>query len=190
MSDYLPKDEQSVHYIYDPHQSQTAKNVHRNWSITYADGSAAKGEVWRDVVEVAGIRSDGQEVEVAISINDRLLGEEFDGILGLGFPNINRCQGGRCTPFFHRIMDQLPLQTFAVNMKEEGEKEGSMDFGWIDSTKFKGELQYTVSGWFSIDDYSLIDAASVHRWQQWFLDHQHQRGYHWQRNSADGKDGH
>ncbi len=45
----------SGHQLYDPSASSTAKDLHKTFSLSFADGSTAKGEQFTDVVSIAGL---------------------------------------------------------------------------------------------------------------------------------------
>jgi hypothetical protein len=63
----------------------------QNWNIRYADGSFASGDVYHDVVGVGGTFVFEQAVEVATNASDELVNNAaVDGILGLGFNNLNK----------------------------------------------------------------------------------------------------
>ncbi len=45
----------SGHQLYDPRASSTAKDLHKTFSLSFGDGSTAKGEQFTDVVSIAGL---------------------------------------------------------------------------------------------------------------------------------------
>jgi cathepsin D len=45
----------SGHKLYDPSASSTAQDLHKTFSLIYADGSTVKGEQFTDVVSVASL---------------------------------------------------------------------------------------------------------------------------------------
>ena len=45
----------SGHKLYDPSASSTAKDLSKTFSLSYGDGSTADGELFTDVVKVAGL---------------------------------------------------------------------------------------------------------------------------------------
>lgn len=69
----------------------SSKSPTKTWSIRYADGSFANGDVYYDVVGVGGIWVMQQAVEVATNVSSSLgRTPGADGILGLGFGNLNK----------------------------------------------------------------------------------------------------
>ena len=97
------------HSIYDPRASNAAQHLHgASWQITYGDGSSASGDVFHDVVTVAGVTIPNQPVECARQLSEQFLKDGGnDGLLGLAWPNINTVQ-----PY--------PVKTPMQNMMEQG----------------------------------------------------------------------
>jgi aspergillopepsin I len=61
-----------------------------SWGILYEDGSSASGDVYKDVVSVAGISTNHQAVQTAQKISPIfVLDTNRDGLMGLAFSNIN-----------------------------------------------------------------------------------------------------
>ena len=78
------------HRIYDPRKSSTAEHASGTWNISYGDGSSASGDVWTDVVTVAGVTIPNQAVEAAKELSESFLQDGGDdGLLGLAWPSIN-----------------------------------------------------------------------------------------------------
>ncbi len=45
----------SGHKLYDPSASSTAKDLHETFSLSFEDGSTVEGELFTDVVSIAGL---------------------------------------------------------------------------------------------------------------------------------------
>lgn len=90
-SSQLSTSSQSGHDIYNPSKSTTSsKKTGYTWSITYGDGSGAKGNVYADKVVVGGVTATSQAVEAATSISTQFQQDvNNDGLLGLAFSSIN-----------------------------------------------------------------------------------------------------
>jgi aspergillopepsin I len=72
-----------------------------SWAISYADGSSASGDVYRDVVSVAGISTNQQAVETAQHVSPQFAQDtENDGLMGLAFSILNT--GTHVPPFQSR----------------------------------------------------------------------------------------
>ncbi|KAK0711600.1 aspartic peptidase domain-containing protein [Lasiosphaeris hirsuta] len=113
--------------FYDPAKTASAVATEERWNITYAGRSEAGGRVWRDVVDVGGVRAT-QAVEVA----DREAAwfetqDEYSRFVGLGL-------GGVVCGRRRRL--------------------GTYDFGYVDAAKYVGDITYTAAnnsrGWWDI----------------------------------------
>ena len=94
------------------------------------------------------------------------LAARFDGILGLGFPEI--AVGGARPPFF-KMLDQgllpVPIFSFWLNRDAgEGEEGGELTFGGVDPARFEGERTWaavTRRGYWQFSMDSLTVGRSV-----------------------------
>jgi hypothetical protein len=76
--------QKSQHDVYDPRKSRTSNPLKGvTWSISYADGSHASGDVHMDVVKIGQVTISNQAVEVAKQMSSAFLDSESDGLLGL-----------------------------------------------------------------------------------------------------------
>lgn len=136
----LPASEQSGHSIYKP--SNGTKLSGATWSISYGDQSSASGDVYKDTVIVGGVKASGQAVEAAKQISQQFVQDKNnDGLLGLAFSSINTVKPQAQKTFFDTVKSQLDKPLFAVTLKHN--KPGSYDFGYIDKSKYTGQLAYT-----------------------------------------------
>jgi aspergillopepsin I len=160
-SSELSTSAQRGHSIYNPAKSSTAKKLSgATWSISYGDGSNASGDVYTDTVDVGGVSVTGQAVELAKTISAQFQQDQNnDGLLGLAFSSINTGQSRFASPkidadmtlvkpkqqttFFQTAINEgvLAQNVFTVDLKK-GEP-GSYDFGFIDDSKYTGEITYT-----------------------------------------------
>jgi len=61
-----------------------------SWSINYADGSSASGNVYTDSVTIDNIMVVNQAIELAEQVSTQFQqDQQQDGILGLAFSTIN-----------------------------------------------------------------------------------------------------
>ncbi|KAF9773455.1 hypothetical protein IL306_008737 [Fusarium sp. DS 682] len=126
------------HPVYVPTSSaHLLKNY--NWSIKYAGGEEVSGVVFTDIVKAGPIVAKKQAVQAA-TWNPFEFGA--DGILGLAFGTINTVQPVKQKTFFETVMPTLQKKLFAANLRADG-KPATWDFGYIDSSKFKGKITYT-----------------------------------------------
>ncbi|KAF5558983.1 hypothetical protein FMEXI_178 [Fusarium mexicanum] len=110
-----------------------------NFSIKYAFGDVVSGEVFTDTVKAGPVVAHKQAVESALIIQPDL---SYDGILGLAFSTINQVVPKKQKTFFETLLPTLKKKVFAANLRVDG-KPATWDFGYIDDTKFKGQVAYT-----------------------------------------------
>ncbi|KAL6237264.1 aspartic protease pep1 [Aspergillus navahoensis] len=140
-SDELPSSQTAGHSVYKPSDNGTRMSGY-SWQISYGDGSSAGGDVYRDTVTVGGVTARGQAVEAASHISEQFTQDQNnDGLLGLAFSSINTVQPRAQTTFFDSVKSQLESPLFAVTLKHQA--PGSYDFGYIDHSKYTGNLTYT-----------------------------------------------
>ena len=147
-----PDIQKTNHTLYDPKASKKAQEVKGGtWKISYGDQSAAQGVVYKDTVKVGNVAADGQAIELAKNVSDSFLTDNANaGLLGLGFSKgTNQGSGntistnGKADPqptFFENVKSKLPLPLFTADLKHLG--PGSYDFGFIDKTKYTGDIKY------------------------------------------------
>lgn len=139
-SDELTTSQQSGHDVYEV--GTGTKLSGSTWSISYGDGSSASGDVYKDTVTVGGVKATGQAVEAAKKISSQFVQDQNnDGLLGLAFSSINTVSPKAQTTFFDTVKGQLDSPLFAVTLKHSA--PGSYDFGYIDDSKYTGDLTYT-----------------------------------------------
>ncbi|GAB7338891.1 hypothetical protein MBLNU457_5573t1 [Dothideomycetes sp. NU457] len=128
-----------------------------SFEISYGDGSSASGVVGTDTVSVGSATVSNQAVEVATQVSSEFLSDpESDGLLGLGFSNVNSVQPKQQKTFFDNIMPQLEDPVFTVYLNISG--KGEYEFGNIDTSKYSGDIHYTpvdsASGYWQFDSTS------------------------------------
>lgn len=133
------------HDIYNPSKSSTSKVVQgATWNITYGDGSGASGNVYTDSVTVGGITVTGQTVELAEQVSSQFTQDtDNDGLLGLAFSSINTVKPNKATTWFDTGIQQglFDKNVFTADLKHNA--PGTYDFGYIDPSKYTGEITYT-----------------------------------------------
>lgn len=111
------------------------------WSIQYGDGSGAAGVVYADKVVVGSVTATSQAVEAATSVSSSFTDStNSDGLMGLAFSNINTVRPTSQTTFFDTVKSTLKQSLFTVDLKKGG--PGTYDFGFIDSSKYTGDITY------------------------------------------------
>lgn len=139
-STLMPSAESSGHTTYDPTKSGSLMSG-QSWSIGYGDGSSASGTVYGDKVIVGSVTATTQAVEAATSASNSFVSDTAnDGLLGLAFSNINTVRPQPQTTFFDTVKSSLAQPLFTVDLKKG--QPGSYDFGFIDSSKYTGDITY------------------------------------------------
>jgi aspergillopepsin I len=110
-----------------------------SWQIKYGDMSTASGKVYVDRVAIGPLEVSDQAVEAATNMSASFTkGEEMDGLLGLGATRLNRIKPQAQPTWFDRIKKNLAEPVFVSILKRHA--AGAYDFGFIDKSKYKGEL--------------------------------------------------
>ncbi len=110
------------------------------WSISYADGSGASGVCGTDTVTIGTTTVQGQCVELADTVSSGFVSDAGDGLIGMAFSSINTVQPQAQNTFFENALPSLDSPLFAAYLPETA--DGSYDFGYTDSTKYTGTIQY------------------------------------------------
>eukprot|EP00887_Chlorella_sp_A99_P000693 scaffold5.g693.t1 len=112
----------------------------REFAIQYGSG-ALSGYLSRDVLSIGGLEvADQTFAEATAEPSLSFIAARFDGILGLGFPEI---AVGKVTPPFQNMIAQgllpEPVFSFWLNRKAEAEEGGELVLGGVDPDHFVGE---------------------------------------------------
>jgi aspergillopepsin I len=100
------------------------------------------GKVYLDKVTIGALSVPNQAVEAATTMSATFIRERgMDGLLGLGFSKLNTIKPTRQQTWFDNIRPKLAAPVFTASLKRK--KTGSYDFGYIDKSKYKGEIVYT-----------------------------------------------
>jgi hypothetical protein len=129
--------------LYNPNASSTATYANGlSWSIGYGDGSSAYGDVGMDKICLGKACFTNQAVETAQDVSYEFsLDSNTDGLLGLGFSNINSVTPVGQSTWFDNMASSLIEPLFTVNLKHK--KPGSYNFGYIDPHQFSGSVGWT-----------------------------------------------
>ncbi|RMZ88204.1 hypothetical protein DV736_g4573, partial [Chaetothyriales sp. CBS 134916] len=170
-SSELPASERVGHSYYDPTKSSNSKLLPgETWNISYGDGSSASGNVFGDNVDVGGITVTSQAVEAAETISSEFEQDtDIDGLVGLAFSSINTVSPDQQNTFFQTSINEglLGQHLFTADLKKG--QPGTYDFGYIDSSKYTGDITYTAVDnsqgfWgFTADGYAFGDGTFVGR---------------------------
>ncbi|KAI1435475.1 acid protease [Xylaria sp. CBS 124048] len=130
------------HSLYDPESSSTFKLLPKAaFEIQYGDGSGARGNVGTDTVNVGGAEVANQAVQLAVAVSTSFVEDEAsDGLLGLGFSNINTVRPAPQKTFFENLQSDLAEPLFTADLRAGA--NGAYEFGRVDPRKFTGEMTF------------------------------------------------
>jgi len=131
------------HNRYDHDDSSTYVANGTDFEIQYGSGSMS-GFVSQDTVCIAGVCvTDQLFAEATHEPGLAFLAAKFDGILGMGFPQISV---NHITPPFHSMIEQgvveAPVFGFWLNRDPNGEEGGELTLGGSDPNHYSGEVTY------------------------------------------------
>lgn len=123
-SSETPSSEVNGQAVYDPSASNgSAKQEGMSWSISYGDGSSSKGDVYYDTVSIGGLAVTNMAVETATSVSSEFTSDnDMDGLLGLGFSNLNTVSPTQQKTFFDKAEGMLDEFLFTVDLKKQERK--------------------------------------------------------------------
>ncbi|KAL3230379.1 hypothetical protein MRX96_023430 [Rhipicephalus microplus] len=144
-----------THGRYDCFDSATYTEHGRPFLISYGSGSVV-GKISRDVVALGEYRVRDQYFgEAWTMIGDLFISSKFDGVLGLGYPNIAMMPG---LPLFDNMMEQgvvaQPLFSVYIKRNASSNDGGEILFGAIDNDHYEGNISYVpvnVKGYWQFD---------------------------------------
>ncbi|KOS21874.1 Endothiapepsin [Escovopsis weberi] len=141
-SSETPKAQAAGHKIWNIGQSKTAKELSGySWSILYGDHSSSSGNVYTDSVTVGGFTVKTQAVESATKVSAQFTEDTSNsGLLGLAFDVDNTVKPVRQKTWFSNAQSSLKAPLFTANLKHQA--DGTYNFGFIDSSEFRGPINY------------------------------------------------
>jgi len=131
-----------MHNTFGTADSTTLQTTSQSWSLSYGTGEV-QGVVVKDTVSLANYTVN-MGFGLASSASDDFNSYPMDGILGLGRPSSDALG----TPTVMQVLDQqgnLSENIVGIHLQRnsDGEKDGQITFGGVDSSKFNGKLAYT-----------------------------------------------
>ncbi|XP_018397790.1 PREDICTED: lysosomal aspartic protease-like [Cyphomyrmex costatus] len=132
-----------VHNRYNHEKSSTYLKNDTPFNIVYGSGEVS-GYLSTDVVNFAGLDVKNQTfAEIRFQVGDIFIHSKFDGILGLGYPELMYAKG--VTPVFKNMIEQdlvKPVFSIYINRSFESELIGELLLGGSDSNYYIGEFIY------------------------------------------------
>lgn len=136
------RDNRPVSRVYDPDGSNAKLLQGHTWQIRYGDMSGANGQVFIDNVTVGDITVTNQAVEAASSVSRTFTQDNAnDGLLGMAFSKLNTVKPNAQRTWFENVLPHLATPVFTATLKRRA--VGTYDFGFIDNSKYKGDITYT-----------------------------------------------
>lgn len=119
-SSATPLSENHGQKIYNSTASSTAKELpNTSWFVSYGDASSSSGNVYTDVVSVAGVTVAEQAVETAYRVSGSFTNDTASsGVMGLAFSILNQVKPVKQKTFFENAMPSLAMPLFTVNLKK------------------------------------------------------------------------
>jgi hypothetical protein len=126
---------------FDATKSSTFKKLDgETWKISYGDSSSASGDVGTDVIDLGGLKVEGQAVELAKELSQQFAQGNGSGLLGLAFSSINTVSPTPQKTTVDNLISQQPAkqQLFTAYLgswrdtAEADKGESFYTFGFID----------------------------------------------------------
>ncbi|WFC93564.1 cathepsin D [Malassezia brasiliensis] len=125
---------------YNPKKSSTAKNTWSTFSASYGDGTQARGLVYTDNFEIAGLKA--KDVAIGHSFTKFIEDQEpAQGIAGMAFPSIQTFPK-KYKPFFESLKEQKAVKSGVFQFTLKAGQGSTLTLGGIDSSKYKGDITY------------------------------------------------
>ncbi|KAL4978060.1 aspartic peptidase domain-containing protein [Aspergillus desertorum] len=150
-----------MHNTFGDNSSSTVKTTSDTFMVGYGSGKVS-GNLVTDRLKIADIDVQ-MTFGLATNATDDFRNYPIDGILGLGRSN-DTSMGGR-RAFMDLVAQEGDLDSnivaFHMSRNSDGERDGTVTFGGVDKTKFKGDVSYTKVAESSIHWSIPLDDASV-----------------------------
>ncbi|WFD38371.1 cathepsin D [Malassezia japonica] len=126
---------------YNPKKSKSAKNTHESFQASYGDGTTAKGAIYTDSFEIAGLKAKNVAIGHSTTkfIDDQ---DPSEGISGMAFPSIQTFPK-QYKPFFESLKDQKAVSQGVFQFTLKSGKGSTLTLGGVDSSKYTGDVAYT-----------------------------------------------
>ncbi|KAI4249422.1 MAG: hypothetical protein LQ352_005651 [Teloschistes flavicans] len=127
------------------------------FDITYGDSDVhTSGVGVSTTVKIGNVSV--QDFTLGVATRDGYPNSIVDGIMGLGFKNLNRMRPTQQPTLMMAVQEQLQQPVFTLNFKPDS--SGDIDFGLVDHSKHKGDLVEAKVNNIS-DPYWTVDAITL-----------------------------
>ncbi|KAB5590488.1 Aspartic protease [Ceratobasidium theobromae] len=150
-------------HTYSPTSSSTTQEVptDRGFSISYADGSAASGPVYTDIVTVAGLSATNQSFSAVTLESWSFSSDPSDGIMGLAFSSISNI--GSPTPIESlAAQGKVSSPVFSMYLASNS---SALYVGGINPSVYSGNitfLELTSKTWWLINGTSSVGGTQAY----------------------------
>ncbi|CAG8587070.1 41324_t:CDS:1 [Gigaspora margarita] len=151
------------HNRFDSNKSPTFKSEGNQWSILYGIGSAS-GVTGIDDIKIGKFTANSQIFGLADAVSDDNIPFQPDGILGMGFDNLNTMDNGAPTLISTLIKQKKmnPLFSFHFQHYYDYDDQGTLTLGGVDESKFDGKITYNpviseIGFWLIVLDAALVN---------------------------------
>jgi hypothetical protein len=123
----MPAEQMHGQAEYNPNSSSSASRMEgEHWLAEYIDGGYVGGDVFLDTVMVGGLAVEAQGVQVADLAHHEITDKPaMDGILGLGFDELNFARPTRLRTWFSNVAKGLQEPVFTVDFRQ---RDGEFGF--------------------------------------------------------------
>ena len=138
----LSAPENQGHTVFDPSKSKTFKPMQGgSFHVQYGDNSFASGSVGLETVSIGGAHVSNQAIGLPNKVASSLVSDtKSNGLVGLGFKNINTVKPTQQNTFFENVQPSLVQPLFTANLKHS--TAGAYEFGNVDQTQFVGKINF------------------------------------------------
>ncbi|KAJ5529897.1 hypothetical protein N7527_003290 [Penicillium freii] len=130
------------HHKFDRSASTSYTTDDSTFSLFYGSGQVS-GKMGKDTLSIAGLEV-SQTFGLANNASETFRSYPFDGILGLGR---SRTEGWDLPSFMDLVAEKKLIKSnlvgFSLSRSADNNKDGEINFGGVDTTKFDGTISYT-----------------------------------------------
>ncbi|KAJ5501466.1 Peptidase aspartic catalytic [Penicillium expansum] len=132
------------HHKFDKSASTSYTTDGSTFSLFYGSGQVS-GKMGKDILSIGGLEV-SQTFGLANNASETFQSYPFDGILGLGR---SRTEGWNLPSFMDLVAEKKLIKSnlvgFSLSRSADNNKDGEINFGGVDTTKFDGTISYTAT---------------------------------------------
>ncbi|KGO68485.1 Peptidase A1 [Penicillium italicum] len=132
------------HHKFDQSASTSYTTDDSTFTLFYGSGKVS-GKMGKDIFSIAGLEV-SQTFGLANNASETFQSYPFDGILGLGR---SHTEGWNLPSFMDLVAEKKLIKSnlvgFSLSRSADNLKDGEINFGGVDTTKFDGTISYTAT---------------------------------------------